>query len=209
MWILFVCHRSKSNRFTDASSILRTAYYASRYNNHVARTSSISSHPQSQKIIEAIVSRQPYRDIEKWTNPPVTRGSLSRFARDIQAKTRDAIGTANTALAQYDAQLPDSVTNSVTHAALVAASDPFYARIQKHQVTLDREIGTSTGDARGIAALISTDLKGLELHARLAGRLDAPAPTTNILIVCPAGTQPAQVQPDDTDIVTIDIGKSR
>lgn len=168
--------------------------------------SSIESHPQREKIIDALVSRQPYRDIEKWAVPPVTRGSLSRFASHFMRDTRAKIDAAKTAITNSGKELGDDVTASVTKAALAVATDPFLARIAKHQARADAALDAADGDARGTAALLGADYRGLELAARLTGRLSAGAGDIVVQVVCPAvGTQ---AEPAD-DVVTIDITPGR
>jgi hypothetical protein len=180
-----------------------------------SKLSSIESHPQRQKIIEAILAGSTLRQITAWANPPVSTASICRFKRNALAKVQDSLSAANLAIANRDTDLPpdstivkQDVSLAVTRAALTAAADPFIARIQKHQATLDAAITDAAADkdARGIASLVSTDLKGLELHARLAGRLDTPAQQTNIMIVCPAGA-PEPAVTLEPDAVVIDIGK--
>lgn len=139
--------------------------------------SSIAEHPQRKKIIDAILSRQAYRDIEKWADPPVTRGSLSRFAVTLRHKTRDKVSAISEVIAQNannDKELSPAVTRAVTEAAMLAVLDPIRERIAQHQRTIDRSLSTAeiNEDGRTVASLISTDLKGLELDARLSGRLD-------------------------------------
>lgn len=171
--------------------------------------SSLESHPQRQKIVEAIVAETPYRLVSAWTNPKVSPAAISRFASRIKSRTADTIHQAKVAIANIDKGVTPELEQAVTRAALTAAADPFVARILKHQATVDAEIGTAAGDARGIAALVSTDLKGLELHARLTGRLEtrSDAPTTNLHVYLgiprldPGRSVPQQLGPADVEFI--------
>ena len=72
-------------------------------------------------------------------------------------------------------------TVSLTRATIAAA--PFVDRINKHRATVDAKMVDA--DGRTAASLISADLKGLELEARITGLLDGPSHVTvnNLAIV--------------------------
>ena len=88
--------------------------------------------------------------------------------------------------------------NNLTRAQL--QSDPFITRIE--QLRSDRErIKQATEDAKDFKAWSSldrNDLTELELHARLAGRLDQ-APTTSITMISLAPT------PNTAELPALDV----
>jgi hypothetical protein len=88
--------------------------------------------------------------------------------------------------------------------------EPYIARVRKHQATIDAEMErVSSGekpDPRGIAALVSADLKGIELDARLTGALDTARPAgpdvnLAIMVQIPRATAPEPPR----DVMTIDV----
>lgn len=152
--------------------------------------------------MEALACNRPYREIALWADPPVTTMALSRYKRSATAHISAVIAKANAAITNNDGHLTPSVMSAVTQAALLTASDPLLARISKHQATADAEIASASGDGRTVAALIGADLRGIELTARLTGRLDSGAAAVTVNLVCPA---PAPVATESDDVVTIDI----
>lgn len=157
----------------------------------VTRVSSIESHPQRAEIIAALAAEQPYREIAKWSKPTVTIGTLSRFKSRTLQNLFANVSKANEAIANGMTR-PEDV-QSVTRAAMHVAIDPFCSRISQHAATIDNAIDDAKTlregrmDGRTIASLISTDLKGLELKARLEGRLDNVT-VLNTVVVLPAPT---------------------
>lgn len=181
----------------------------------MALSSSIKGHRQEQRIIDALAAGTPYRDIASWTDPPVTPMALSRYKRSAVDALLRRVTEANAAVANNDTNLTTVNSNAVTQVALAQASDPFLLAAQKQTDRRGRWIReienagdyTDSGpDYATLAKLDRNDQTGLELHARLAGRLDAPgANQTNIMIVCPA-TQQAPSVTLEPDAVVIDIG---
>jgi hypothetical protein len=173
--------------------------------------SSIETHPQRNQIVEGLLSGRSYREIGESVTPRVSAMALHRYKAKRIGPTLDGAGVLSKALqtlAQANGQ--DAVPldpKAVTQAALLA--DPLLARIARHQQTIDGSIleAQADKDGRTIASLIGTDLKGLELHARLTGRLESQqGPSVAIQIVCPAqGNAPTVTASDDG--VTIDIGQ--
>lgn len=144
--------------------------------------SSLESHPQRQKIIDAIAAGIPYRDISSWTQPPVTPMALSRYKRSAVDTLIRNVTSAKAAIANNDSDLTVVNNEAVTRAALSVASDPFLLAAQKQSDRRGRWIReiedagdyTDSGpDYATLAKLDRNDLTALELHARLAGRLDA------------------------------------
>ncbi len=156
---------------------------------------------QRKKVVDALLAGQSLRKVAKIAG--VSHTQVDDYKRTKFMPMLQAAQKLN-AVRELAESPEDQITNTsnLTRAAL--AADPLLSRISRHQATLDAEIASATGDARGVAALIGTDLRGIELHAKLTGRLDAPAHQTNIMIVCPAGDAPAVTL--EPDAVTIDIG---
>lgn len=184
----------------------------------MARTCSIDTHPQRQKIVDALVAEQPYRDIVTWATPSVSTAALSRFKRKALAELR-GISKQSDSAPIYDSG-GHNVTNSVSRAALTAQASPFRARLQSMweraersmdraetavRVTMDKESGeymVAGQDVAAIAPLMAQAHKNLELLGRATGELaNAEGPVTNVLIVQQSGSSPVV-----DDILTIDIG---
>jgi hypothetical protein len=173
----------------------------------------IERHQQRALIDSMLVEKRPLREIGRSVTPPVSAMALHRYNEKHIKPTLEGVATLSKALQSLaegsvmDPALLDS--KSVTQAAL--AADPLLARIARHQATIDGSIldAQADKDGRAIASLIGTDLKGLELHARLTGRLESQqGPSVAIQIVCPAGAQQPTIKAEDGG-VTIDIGPSR
>lgn len=180
--------------------------------------SSIETHPQRQKIINALLSGSSLRQIAAWAQPPVTTAAICRWRQKATATLESARQQAKLVIANNDKDLLDSngepkrdVMQAVTRAALTAAADPFIARVEQlraERATVKAE-AHGEGDYRAYAALDRNDLTELQLHAQLAGRLDTGAQQTNIMIVCPAGNAPEISQAVGDDAVTIDIAPAK
>ncbi len=189
----------------------------------MGRACSIDSHPQRQKIIDALVAEQPYRDIAIWTVPPVSTAALFRFKRKALAELAGIPKRSETAPI-YDSG-GANVTGSVSRTALTAQSSPFRSRLEQMwgraersmdraetavRVTMDKESGeylVAGQDVAAIAPLMAQAHKNLELLGRATGELASTEQNvTNVMVVMPntsTGTQPSS-QPDD--VLTIDIG---
>lgn len=184
------------------------------YRNMARPVSAIEGHPQRHKIIEALLAGQTLKQIAAWTEPAVSTAAICRWRRNAIAPANQALSAiapnndihAIPTAAHVDHQ-------AVTRVALLNAADPFLTAVA-HQTTRRarwmRDIedagdySDNGPDYKTLAVLDRNDQSGLELHARLAGRLDAPAQNqTNIMIVCPASHTEAVQEPD---VVTIDIG---
>ncbi len=105
-----------------------------------------------------------------------------------------------------------SDTEAITKVAMHVASDPFILAAIKQMDRRARwmqdvedagDYSDEGPDYNVLAKLDRNDQTGLELHARLAGRLDAGPSHTNIMIVCPAAPEVRSV-PGEAG-VTIDI----
>jgi transcriptional regulator with XRE-family HTH domain len=128
---------------------------------------------ERQEVVNALLAGKPLREVAKLAG--VSHQALSVYKRDKLIPTLQAAQKVNAlrALAETPAQQTQSVA-TLTRAALSA--DPILARIAQHQNQVDSKIAGA--DPKGTAALISADLKGLELSARLTGLLDTGSSVT-------------------------------
>ena len=157
--------------------------------------SSIATHPQRDKIIAALVAKQPYRDITAWTVPPVGRGSLSRFKQASMrgmggqpaGRAEPAAGTASI----YDTGNAEVLPQDVSRRAMTTHASPFRSRLEAIwsttaraiqraetavRVTYDHEAGelvASGADVSAVAPLIAQAHRSIELLGRATGELDA------------------------------------
>jgi hypothetical protein len=140
--------------------------------------------------------------------------ALSRYKSRAMAITDAAVIAAKKAISNIDKEIRPADSLAVTKAALTVATDPFLAHAMRTTARRERWIEraeTSEGgpDFRTLASLDRNDLTALELHAKLAGRLDSPSGNqTNITIVCPAVAAPEQRESTDS-AMTIDVTPQR
>jgi hypothetical protein len=170
--------------------------------------SAIDKHPQKQRIIDGLLAGESLRKIAASVTPSVSHVVIQRYRKSVVAPALNNASVLTRVLHQnglldpVEGEAPEAVqAKQLTSLALT--SDPILARIAKHQATLDDSIidARADKDARGVASLVGTDLKGLELHCRLTGRLDASTgPTVAIQIVCPAGSEP-RISSEDGGVV--------
>lgn len=137
---------------------------------------------------------------------------LSRYKARAIADTDRAVIAAKQAIANNGNTLHQVSTQAVMKAALAVQADPFISRVM--ELRRDRQgvkdaclQATEVPDLATWAKLDGNDLKELELHARLAGRLDSAGPQVNVQIVIPATSAPQSTPIDYADdVLTIDIG---
>lgn len=155
----------------------------------------VENHPQRKYIIDALLCGRPLRQIAGTLQPSVSIMALQRYKAKI---VKPALSNA-VIVAKVSGKLPPNgktiespdltedegavvlrtATNVLRNAPI---TDPYLARIQEHQRTIDAAIGFACDneDPRSVAALVATDLKGIELDARLTGRLDHDKPNQSI-----------------------------
>ena len=125
-----------------------------------------------QEIVNALLAGKALREVAKLAG-------VSHTAVDIYKRKKFlptlALAQKVNASSEVEQSLERQVTNVATLTKAVISAAPIISRIQKHQETLDQAIldARQEKDARGVAALIRTDLSGLELDARLTGLLDS------------------------------------
>lgn len=176
--------------------------------------SSLESHPQRHRIIEAIAANRPLTEVSAWTDPPVSRAALNRFKSRAIAEHNERIIAAKKAIANSDNELGRAEHGAVQRAALAVAVDPFLQSVMRQTERRGRwmrdieeqgEVDPERGpDYKTLAVLDRNDQSGLELHAKLAGRLDAGANQVTVQVVF--GAQgPAAPAEIEFDGVTLDI----
>lgn len=160
-------------------------------------------------IIEGLLAGKSLRAVGNSVTPPVHHVVLHKYRQKHIQPTLDGANSLSNAL---KALAENSGGNSVaidpitaTRAALLA--DPLRARIAQHQAVVDRSLvkAESDGDGRTVAALIGTDLKGLELDARLSGRLDSAQTTTVHYVMAPTIQITVAGVESRNEQVTIDV----
>jgi hypothetical protein len=155
---------------------------------------------QHRKVIDALLAGKSLRKVALLAG--VSHTVVDDYKRRTFLPTLQAAQKINAV--KELAQSPEQQiveTTTLTRASL--AADPILSRIAHHQKTIDAAIVDASAEKKGrdIAALISTDLKGLELDAKLTGRLDNAGPNIAIQIVCPASELPDEPAGDVIDIL--------
>lgn len=156
--------------------------------------SQVESHIQRQRIIEAIASNRPLTEIAAWTDPPLSRAILNRFKSRAIAIHDENFRAAKRAIATQCSDQPSNSNQAIQKMALALAIDPFTQRCVQHQETIDAAlVKAKAGEGRDtIATLIGVDLRGLELYAKLAGRLDAGTHIQVSVVVPGTASTPAE-----------------
>lgn len=155
--------------------------------------STIESHPQRQKIIDALVQGQTLHQIAAWAEPKVTESAICRWRRKITLQTANAIDHAKALIANSDSSNSALTNQAANRAAMIAATDPFLSRVlelRRERAEVKGE-ARSEGDLRAFAALDRNDLSELELEARLTGRLEGPAAGTTTIYITMAAAPPS------------------
>ena len=174
----------------------------------VQQYNSLEAHPQFDQILEAIVRGDGNAAILSWCNPPVNTTTLYRFRKfrlPRAIRNRAAAPMAMAEALQRKGLLPDTeeVAQIVAATAAVqAADDPLLKRLTVHQEIIDRHLKDDKLKIGAAVALISCDLKGIELYAKLTNRLQAPSTGMNITIVNP---QPSTKAEGDGPVVDIGL----
>ena len=160
-----------------------------------------------EKVLDAMLAKQTLQQIAAWCKPEVSEATLSRWRMKIFHRKLATQSAVIDAIANKDQNKKQAVSTAVQRAVTIATLDPFTARLHQHQATIDKSLNT-TEDPLAVAALISTDIRGLELNARLCGRLENAGSQTIINIVTPQAQPAEPAQPADC-YGTIDIKASR
>ena len=168
---------------------------------------SVEQHPQFDEILKAMMGGQKDTEIRKWMWPKLDVMALSRFRRFRMQKVIAGMSTVPSAMAmalQKKGLLPDTeeVAQIVAATAAVMA-DPLVDRIKKHQELIDEQLQKPKLTAGGASMLINTDLRGIELYAKLTNRLQAPSSGVSITIVNPQPTKKGDIL---SPIIDIGIG---
>lgn len=168
--------------------------------------STIETHPQRQRIVESICAGSTLREIAAWTNPRVTPMALSRFKAKAMAITDNAVAAVKTAIALNKNDLTQVDPKLVTKAALAVAVDPFLSRVAHLDAERERlkRVAEGNNNLGAWSALDGNDLRALELHAKLAGRLDAGT-HIQVSVVVPGTASNAPAEPEG---MVIDIKTS-
>jgi hypothetical protein len=172
--------------------------------------SSIASHPQRQRIIDALVAEQPYRIIQSWATPSVSTGALSRFKRqairELSGAVRSSVERQTGAAVTeriYDTDGRIAPTGPALSGAMTAIASPFRHRLEQLwgvtersiqraetavRVTFDKDAGElvcSGADVAAIAPLIAQGHRNAELLARATGELSdqqSNSPVVNLAV---------------------------
>jgi hypothetical protein len=177
----------------------------------------VDTHPQREKIIEALVAGESPQSISKWCNPPINHVSIWRYRRNrIEAKLSQVQQTAKALQDNIIQATRDNgvVDPAVIHAATSAltTADPIMSRVLAKYSRYDDMLAKAqeTGDLGGFAAVDRAETQALTLHANLTGRLQSAAPTTLVQIVIGQDTRETPVnRPDDAPGETIEIAATR
>lgn len=173
-------------------------------------TATGENHPQFSKILAAFAT-QTDAEITAWAKPQLNRTTVWRWRRKYAGERAELVSpearatvaaTVASALQREGLLIPQAKRNqtiAIAKAATEAAlsADPFIAHVSKGNARRERwmDKAETDEDYRALAALDRNDISALELHARLANRLDsAPAGTSSTFVLIPIAIPAAQVQ---------------
>jgi hypothetical protein len=153
----------------------------------------VETHPRKAYIEKELLNGTSVRTIAATLDPPIHYTALARYSRKVirpviqrnaeriaeriaQQTARAPVkaisklsGVPRNSVDPDTAQIVLRETENVLRDAPIV--QPYLARIAEHQQTIDAAIGFACDneDPKAVAALVTTDLKGMEFHARLMG----------------------------------------
>jgi hypothetical protein len=169
----------------------------------------VERHPMFSQILEALVRGDSAYEIHKWARPKIAESTLTRYRNTKLAPAVQAQAAAPMAMAQAlqaRGLLPDNEEVAEVVAAtsaVLAGADPLLQRIEKHQDIMDQALKDPEVKLGAKMDVIRTDLKGIELFAKLTGRLDKDVkPGVKIQIVNPQPSSKVNIMVPVVDIQT-------
>ena len=138
----------------------------------------VEGHPQVQKVLDGLLAGVPYHKIGQSVTPPLTAMAIMRYKKRFLEPTLKGAGELVRSLQSIaNGERPEKELDPVAVTRAALAADPYLSRIARHHETIDNSLAAATKkkDGKAVAALVGVDLKGLELDARLTGRLETSA----------------------------------
>ena len=127
---------------------------------------------QRQRVVNALLAGASLRKAASLAG--VSHTQVGEYKKKVLAPALQVAEKVNALRVVADSQDLTTVSPETLPRAVISAA-PLVSRIAEHQKAADTLLASAVGkqDARGAAAVISADLKGLELQARLTGLLDS------------------------------------
>lgn len=191
------------------------------------QVSTISQHPQKQRVIDGILAGESLRSIAESVSPPLSKAAVQRYKdaiikpafghalnkvnelRKMRDDCNNPASVTQPTERDYNTR-PDSVANRDSERKAVVA--PFISRIHAKYDRYDKLLSKATAadepDLKAIAALDACETRSMDLHARLVGVVDSgvsTASTTNIVLMLPRPVDPVPTRPMLDDGNCIDI----
>lgn len=163
----------------------------------------IDTHPDKQKIVNAILAGLPLRKVAEMAG--VSRQTVNVYRRKVlRPALRAAIKVRENQAVTSDAAQQVAETAELTNH--IATGDRLLSRLESRDAVVDRNIrkADKASDFKGLSSLLRADRDNMELHARLTGRLDSGTVNKTAVIIClgaPGEAAPAQ----DLQAVTINL----
>ncbi len=177
----------------------------------------IDTHPQREKIIEALLNEESPQSISKWVNPPLSHVAIWRYrSNKIIPKLSEVQRTAKAMqenilqAASKGIAVNPELFKAVTSAAVDA--DPLLQRINRKYERYENLASSAAEvlDYQGFAAVDRAETQTMRLHAELTGRLQQAQSTTLVQIVVGSESRENTVErADDAQGVTLDIAPVR
>lgn len=145
------------------------------------QTFAVDTHPQREKIIQALLDNEPPKKIAKWVNPPISHVSIWRYrTRKVKpvleraVKTAKLLQTANVPL--KDDKPTDTGIAAIDLARDALTDDPLLSRVLMKYRRYDRwfDEAERQNNFAALANIDRAETGALTLHGNLSGRLQAP-----------------------------------
>jgi hypothetical protein len=164
---------------------------------------------QRKKVVDALLAGTALRKVAVLAG--VSHTQVAAYKRKV---ILPALQTARKVqdLNRVSGDVVGDTRNAIALTQAVIQADPFIARakaLEEDRARIKAK-AEEKEDLRAWSSLDKNDLSNLELHARLAGRLnDTPQTQVAIQIVCPAGMPTAETPISETlgPVIEIGVGK--
>lgn len=172
----------------------------------------VDEHPQRSKIIQWLIEGVTPGQVAKRIKPTISHVSLWRYRTEkikpaMERASKSAIPMEIKEIGITADVVPAGVKDEMVQALV---DDPLVSRISRRYSQFDKWLESAENkdggpDHRALAALTTTELRAIELHARLTGRLDSSQVTNNTAILVLPQSQALQAAGDDPEVVVIDL----
>lgn len=181
-------------------------------------TPRIESHPQKNRIIDALIAGESPKSIAAWCNPSLDHTTIWRYRRKHFANAVDRAIASAKLLKTEDVSTeiaPTVVERQIVADATKAdlGADPFVSRILRKYSNYEalQRYAVKKKDLKGFAAVDRAETSTMTLHAQLTGRLQQQGPSVAVQIVFAGDAQqkPANLPSIDVDVIDLNSNNGK